>query len=253
MKKVKHRRTIFIGLLPILVSCLASIYLRVVTIANYNIAFGPDQARDMLEIRNIVIGHHLTLIGPVTDIIGLFLGPFWYYFNLIPFLISGGNPLSFVYWLIGWFLVAVIILYRYLKERNLTLAIVSSFLLLLSPLTLSLTRWAFNPHAVPIMMIFFIVILLIHIEESRLRWAVLLGVVCGIVLQLQAAFGFVLLPYLLIVYFLRRESFKIFRASIVGFGITLLPQLVFEISHRFIMTRSLLTEFSGRSSYLGKT
>ena len=77
---------------------LISTYLKLAPILNNNFPFTMDQARDMLDIREIAVGFHPVLIGPTTSINGVFLGPFYYYFNLIPFIISGGDPAFLVYW-----------------------------------------------------------------------------------------------------------------------------------------------------------
>ena len=63
-------------------------------VLNYNFPFTMDQSRDMLDIRQIVVSLHPTLIGPTTSINGVFLGPFYYYFNVIPYFLSGGDPAS---------------------------------------------------------------------------------------------------------------------------------------------------------------
>jgi len=52
-----------------------------------NFAFTIDQARDILFIRQIA-NFHPVLVGPTTSINGVFLGPFWYYFNLPAFIFS---------------------------------------------------------------------------------------------------------------------------------------------------------------------
>src|SRR3989344_9537221 len=58
-----------------------------------NLFFGPEQGRDFLAIKNIVVGHHFPLIGAKTDIDGIFHGPIYYYLATVPFLMSNGSPL----------------------------------------------------------------------------------------------------------------------------------------------------------------
>jgi hypothetical protein len=51
-----------------------------------------DQARDLLLAKNIVVDHHLTLIGGRTGFGGLYHGALWIYMITPLFLSTGGNP-----------------------------------------------------------------------------------------------------------------------------------------------------------------
>src|SRR3989344_2390151 len=81
-----------------------SFFLRLLAIANYNFAFTWDQARDLIDLRRLVFGHTPLLVGPTTGLTGVFVGPFWYYFNAPPFFLSQGDPSSVVIWLIASYL-----------------------------------------------------------------------------------------------------------------------------------------------------
>lgn len=65
-----------------------------------NLFFGPEQGRDFLVIKDIVVNHKFTLIGSKTDIEGVFHGPFYYYLSSIPFLISRGSPFFTMFFLV---------------------------------------------------------------------------------------------------------------------------------------------------------
>src|SRR3990167_9247767 len=114
MKTQASKSSIYI----FLVICFLTFLLRLIPILHNNIAFTSDQARDMLDIRSLVVGHQLKFIGPITDIIGVFLGPFWYYFNAIPFLLGNGNPVYLVWWQIVWYHLAAIIFFFVLKKSH---------------------------------------------------------------------------------------------------------------------------------------
>jgi hypothetical protein len=47
-------------------------------------------------VQVIIKIHKLSLIGSTTRLPGLFYGPWWYYFLIPPFLLSGGNPQGIV-------------------------------------------------------------------------------------------------------------------------------------------------------------
>ena len=66
---------------------LIMITLSFLRVKNNDIAFTFDQSREMMEIRRMIVTKTPLLIGPATDIIGLYYGPFWAYFNSIPFIL----------------------------------------------------------------------------------------------------------------------------------------------------------------------
>jgi hypothetical protein len=95
-KAFSHSKKINFGLLLlIIVVCigLAS------HLFNGDILFHTDLARDFLVLDDIIQTKKITLIGPRSGgISGVFHGPLWYYINIVPFLITNGNPV-----LMGWF------------------------------------------------------------------------------------------------------------------------------------------------------
>lgn len=78
-------------ILPILVFVVA-FALRIYHL-DQNLFFGWEQGRDAFIINDIVSGHKFTLIGPKTDIEGIFHGPLYYYLLSIPYFLGKGNPL----------------------------------------------------------------------------------------------------------------------------------------------------------------
>src|SRR3989344_2165305 len=110
LKFLNKRKNILIAAIFIVIFII-SLLLRFLTVLNYNFPFTMDQGRDMLDIRNVVNGLNPTLIGPTTSINGVYLGPFWYYFNVIPYLVGQGDPATLVYWMIAWYMLAGFLFY----------------------------------------------------------------------------------------------------------------------------------------------
>lgn len=59
----------------------------------HNLFFGYEQARDAYAIADLYHLKHFTLVGPKTDIDGVFHGPWYYYLMVLPYSLGGGNPL----------------------------------------------------------------------------------------------------------------------------------------------------------------
>src|SRR4030042_6358918 len=59
---------------------------------NQLLGFWYDQGRDALVIWDLLHKGKLFLIGPVTGIEGIFLGPFYYYLMAPFYFVGGGSP-----------------------------------------------------------------------------------------------------------------------------------------------------------------
>ncbi|MDP2860737.1 MAG: glycosyltransferase family 39 protein, partial [bacterium] len=78
----------------ILVFILAlSAFLRLYRISDY-LTFLGDEGRDVLVAREIIVNHKFTLIGPMTSIGNMYLGPAYYYMMILPLALSGLNPVG---------------------------------------------------------------------------------------------------------------------------------------------------------------
>lgn len=66
----------------------------------HNLFFGFEQGRDASIIQNIYQKHEFKLVGPQTDLPGIFHGAYYYYLLLIPSILSHGNPLVLSFTLI---------------------------------------------------------------------------------------------------------------------------------------------------------
>ncbi|OGD74360.1 hypothetical protein A3A84_03560 [Candidatus Collierbacteria bacterium RIFCSPLOWO2_01_FULL_50_23] len=119
---------------------VATFFVRLDAIRGNNLPFTTDQGRDMIDIRSIAIGHKPRLIGPTTSINGVYLGPFWYYFNLPPFVVSGGDPASLLTWQIVWYQLVGLLTYVLSKKINPTLGFLAAVLFLIMPLGFNTSR-----------------------------------------------------------------------------------------------------------------
>ena len=230
---------------------LISTVIKVISVKGYNFPFTMDQGRDMTDIRQMIVTHTPRLVGPTTSINGVLLGPFWYYFNLPPFLVFGGNPAAIVYWQIFWFQLSCLLLFLVLRKKSPTLGFFTASILLLSPVGFNTARYFWNANSMPIFTILFFTTLF-WANSSKFKYSsFIVGVVAGISMQVEAAFGTLFFPFLILYYLFTRQKFKKIFLSGVGFFVTLIPQILFEFRHGFIMTKIFLTEFTGKGDMLG--
>ncbi len=229
-----------------------STFIKIQAVNNYNFPFTTDQGRDMVDIRQMVVSHTPRLVGPTTSINGVLLGPFWYYFLLPPFLLSGGNPQAIMYWQIVWFQISAIILWHVLKKKDYLLATIVAILYLLMPMGFNTGRYFWNANAMPIFTgLFFACLLWVMDKLSTIR-LIILGLLAGLSMQIEAAFGVLFFPFAFLYLIFNKRSIKELFWLSVGFFVTVLPQIAFEMRHGFVMTKILMAEFTGKGEMLGE-
>lgn len=203
--------------------------------------FYYDQGRDALVIWRLWHEGDPFLVGPVTGLSGIFLGPLYYYLIAPFYLIGGGNPVYPAYFLAFLSVCALFIIY-YLGKRmhsraaGIIAAAVGGF----SYYLVLAGRWLANPTPI----LFTSVVLLWSMWEiisgkSKWWWIVIAATV-GASLQLEAASAVFYLPVVFVfgLWTLYREGFGKgkksaldWRVVLTSFGIFLLsltPQVAFN-------------------------
>jgi len=218
-----------------------------------NMPFTMDQGRDLVDVRQIWQGTDIRLIGPTTSLNGVYLGPFYYYLISIPHLLSTGDPRSVLVWQIICFHLAVIFFWKTFNKQSSSFANFVSILLLVSPISFYSNRYFWNANFMPTFTILFLTLLInTQSSDKRSKNDYLLGLVAGISLQIEAAFGILFLPFSILFYLATKATIPRFSRLLVGFFVTLIPQIAFEFSKYFPMTKVFLNEISGNTSTLGE-
>lgn len=228
-----------------------SLFIKVLSVWGNNFPFTYDQGRDLIDIRQMIVTQKPRLVGPTTSINGVLLGPSYYYFLILPFLFFSGNPIAIVMWQIVWYQIAVLIFWFVLKNKSLLQANIVGITLSLLPIGFYTARYFWNANAMPIFTILFLASLVFAQKKGTLKKSFLVGLLSGISLQIEAAFGILFFPLAFIYSIFKRLSNKHILSLFVGFFITLIPQILFEFRHGFIMTQTLIAEFSGKEEILG--
>ncbi len=231
---------------------IISSYLKILPVLDYNFPFTMDQARDMLDIREIVVSLHPTLIGPTTSINGVFLGPFYYYFNVLPFALSGGDPAFLVYWNILFYILAAIAIFYFNYKKDRTFGFFVSILFLMAPAFFYSARYFWSANPMPYVTTFYFLSLIYFVIKRNKKGSFLSGLISGLSMQFEAAFGVLFFPFLIVYSLIRRVSIKTISFSFLGFFVTVIPQILFELRHNLIMTKTFLSEITGQSQILGE-
>jgi len=229
---------------------LVSGYIRFAQVKNFNSALTYDQSRDLLDIRVLAGFHDFQISGPTTSITGLNLGPYYYFFNLPAFWLGRGNPQYLVGWNILFFLITSIVIFRFFYKKNFFLGFFISIFFLLAPQLFSITRYFWNANAVVYFIVFYFLGFWNYLDKKNNKSALIWGITSGLVIQFEAAFGSVCVAYSILLILLSKNK-DIIKNFLFGLLPWFLPQLAFEIKHKFRMTKLFLGIFNGSNPILG--
>lgn len=139
---------------------LGAFCLRLVPALNGNFFFTSDQARDMVAVRDLVEGHKLLTKGPETTIPGISVGPGWYYFLAIGYLLFSGNPFGSVFLMIVLAEISLALIMLFFKRiKALNTSLILGSLLSINWFFYDTSRYAFNPFPLVLVGIVLIVFL----------------------------------------------------------------------------------------------
>ncbi len=234
---------------PFVIYFLINIFLRFWNF-QHTLYFIYDQGRDAWVLDRIAQGHPV-LVGPTSGLSGFFLGPLWYYMGLPGYFLSRGNPYGICLWYMA-ISCAAIPLFWYLSHRLFQKkfwAMLCAYFLSIIPGALSASLMIWNPLlSVPLILGSLLSLWKSRQENSR-KWLAL-GFFC-LALTLQSEFAyaiFLIVPLFLLIPWIRQKfDWRDYAAVIVASGLTFLPQLLFELRNKFIMTTSLLKGFQDTS------
>ncbi|MBI2599953.1 glycosyltransferase family 39 protein [Candidatus Daviesbacteria bacterium] len=235
-------------LFSILLILLIGILYRLVLTANGNFLFNMDNARDMVDVREMVVLPKLRLTGPASAIEGFYNGPAWYYLLSIPFLISGGDPYASILLEIGLWALGGFFLLKLVSRWGNWLVVPAGALWIASNYIVLTNLYAFNPNPVTLLSPLFIYLLVEYLEKGKLFYIITAWFLAGLFFNFEMNFG-IFTPFILFAAVIATGNLKLLKQKgfWVGVGffiLTLLPQLVFDLKHQFIMSKAVLRYLS---------
>lgn len=137
---ISKKNLLFLTLIVILGLGLRLLYFDAVT-------FGYDQARDALESTRIIKELDPKIIGPTTDIRGLFHSPLYWYIISPFYFFSGGDPVIARIPMILINILNILFIYFIAKQlfKNEKIALLSSLFMAVSFEAVQYARWLSNP------------------------------------------------------------------------------------------------------------
>ena len=216
-----------------------------------NLFFGFEQGRDFLKLSEIASGN-LVLIGPKTDIDGIFHGALSYYLPLPSFLVFQGSPFLVLVSFIAVHAISVVFLFKFAREAvNKKYAFIVAFLYAISYSSIVYSRWLGNPNLVPALTIFMLYCLQ-QAKEKKYFLVLAAGFWVTIFhLQLIAAVILVI-PFLYYVVSERLGTKKSVVASTILVAVLLSSYILFNFKNDNILVNSLNRYISSSERASGK-
>ena len=236
--------------LLILIILLLAFVLRIYRIESL-LDFHYDQGRDALVLWDLWHKGKLFLIGPVTGLEGVFLGPFYYYLIAPFYLIGQGNPVIPSMFLSLLTVIALYILYLIGKEiggksTGLIALVIGSF----SNSLIFSNRWLSNPTPIFLTSILIFYLMVLIIKRPKYFYWYLIYFLAGVSLHFEMASAVFYLPIILIFTLWKKPKLNIFLISSLFLFLTFVPQIMFNFKHDNILVKNILNQVGKNTTEL---
>jgi hypothetical protein len=208
--------------------------------------FGFEQGRDALIIENIRHLQDFVLVGPKTDIGGIFHGAWYYYLMTIPYEISGGSPVGAVFFLVLISSLVPLMMAQTLRDmtKSSRMGIVAGILSLFSFELISYSQWLSNvTPAVPVMSVTLWSIWRLSHTNQQKYW-----LLSGLSAAFAAQFEIILLLWfgplflsLLLTRVIRLPKFKTVVLLLLGAAFLFAPMILFNLRNEFVSLKAVTT------------
>jgi 4-amino-4-deoxy-L-arabinose transferase-like glycosyltransferase len=213
-----------------------------------------DQARDSLEVREILVSRRILLEGPETGISGVFAGPLWYYFIASGYWFFRGHPFGalFLLILLNTFLTGIL-MWQLAKKISYSCALLTGISLQFFWPFYETSRYAFNPFPL-VFLSFLLILFLINCLERRGKYFLLAALPVGLAFQSEIAGAIALFLFFLLiatVFAIKRIiTPKVLIMAILLISFFFLPHLISEINSNFSQVRALLNRATAADNNL---
>lgn len=211
----------------------------------HQIIFGYDQARDALAAYDIWHNYHFKILGPATDINGVFHGVAWYYLLALFYgILKDPFKVVFFYFFISFIQLFFIWVLSDNLFKDKKINIVSILLYSFSVLFQSSTRWLSNPDLSIFMAPLFFLFLWKYIEFPSWDKSFLVGLFLGLIIQSDFAFIIFLytIPFYWLLFRFNIEIRNLF-SFLLGLFLSLSSFIIADIKFHFQSAKAIFFYF----------
>lgn len=227
---------IILGLILIL-----SFFLRVYNFKSFYV-FSHDQDLASWIVKDILVNHHVRLIGQETSSQGVMIGALFYYLQAPFYLLGGMNPLLSVFLsiILGVF-ATYSIYFVFSKIFSTKVGLIGAFIYAVSALIVFTDREVAPTMPVVLWAAWYLYSLYLIQKNNQMKGFALWALLVGLIWHLNLALV-ILAPLALIAFLFSNKKIN-YKAVIVGILIliiTNLPLMAFEYRHNFSQTKAIV-------------
>lgn len=250
--KTTRLELIFLGLIILLGS-----FLRLYRIRETAMFLG-DQGRDAIIVKNIIKNNDIALIGPVTSVGNMYLGPAYYYFMAPWLAVSYPDPIgpAIAVALIG---IATIPLVYFIAKKifHTSAAVFAASMFSVSSIVVQQVRFSWNPNLAPTIGLLIFYFVYEYVTQKKPKYIIWLAGLFSFIAQLHymALLLGVFIVGPIIYEFITNKSNRSKTAlySILGilvFIFSLVPLIIFDQRHDHLIKNSFGEFFTSSENHL---
>jgi 4-amino-4-deoxy-L-arabinose transferase-like glycosyltransferase len=234
-KQYKYITWSLLGLILLLAA-----FLRFYRIREY-LTFLGDEGRDVLVVKHMIVDHKFTLLGPVTSVGSMYMGPAYYYL-MVPFLWAWQlDPVGPAIMVALFALATIFLIYKMGEEFfSAPVGLIAALFYTISPLTITYGRASWNPNVVPFFSMLVMYSLMHVVIRRQYKYMILMGVSLGILIQLHyVTLLFLPIIFISLAFIKFRVPFHFYVYGLLAFIAGYSPFLLFEFRHQFVNTKAV--------------
>jgi hypothetical protein len=219
----------------------------------HHLFFGFEQGRDAFITQNITQLKDFVLVGPKTDIDGVFHGAWYYYLMAIPYGLSGGNPLVASAFLVILSSLVPVLMFWFLKDvtKSWWWGGAAGVMTALSYEYITYARWLSNvtPAVLIIPAVYYC--LWLYRQTKNQRWFLTAVTLAALAAQFQIILCILFMFVFGVLWISRwypRPSLKTSLLSLVMVGVLFSPMILFNLRNEFISFKGSAQYFSTNQS-----
>jgi DNA-dependent RNA polymerase auxiliary subunit epsilon len=213
------------------------------------ITFSWDQEQFSYQIKEIIVNHKLTLLGPrVNNDTGFFLAPYFTYLLLPFYLLTNIHPNALMYFVIFFNVLFFLVAFKIItKIFSFWQSIFFLFLWSTNYFFIKYDIIAWNPLLVPLGIIINWLLLYEIYKKNTNRLWLLLGITNGFFINMHFQYIFISFYSLIFLTFyqLKIKKLELKKTLIFLFGFILMfsPLFLFDLRHQFLNTKNFINFF----------
>lgn len=216
--------------------------------------YSHDQDLAGWMVKDVVVNHHIRLIGQETSSHGIFIGPLYYYLEIPFYLLANMDPAGPLFLSIILGVLSIFSFYYvFLKIFNKRTGLIAALIYAVSTMIIFTDREVVPTTPVMLWSVWYFYSVW-ELFKGKQKFYLLIGILFGLVWNISLALA-VLSPLVILAQILskKRLNFKYLLFGVSAFFVLMLPFMAFEARHSFQQTKSLLLSFTTQKDYVPGT